>query len=663
MLTAALTLAALTVLTLAKDAYDFAESFSDSDRVFSLTGTVSSVMPPDIVLEDASGRARIRCEISPFPELGDRIAISGRSETDYSRAKTLFATSVLHTCKGEIPSPVDVNISQGIDQSLNLRRIRASGRVTCAFTDEIDANFARLTLRDGERDLDVSLQADGPITAYRGKLIRVTGTYCRNMLGYRLISGNTVWVCSQDDIEILGEGPSEDASIPSLNYIRRRTPEEVTKMGRRQIEGYVVAAWGTDRFLIRADDRQCVTVTLAGVATLPTVGSRVRATGFPDTDLFNVNLVNAEYFTLPPSGRKPTDTDETPAALSVRDLLTDAHGRPKFHIEYHGREVSLVGRIHDTLPFNGRIAVRSENFAIPVDFSTNPEALRLLQPGMTVKLTGVIILEADSWRPNVVLPRVKALALITRFPSDVSVISYPPWWTVSRLMWAICILLLVSIIVFVFNHILNRISTARKVAERTRLAVELHDSLSQGLSGVACQISAACLGLANGDSAATGRLESARQMLATCQTELRNCLFDLRSNAIDDPDFRHAVLNTLLQFDTEANIIVHIQVPRELLPDHTAHAIIAVMRELVGNALRHGQAEHIRVGGSVENKHLLLFSVRDDGCGFDPANCPGATTGHFGLSGVRNRLRQLGGTLDLVRNTDRGMYARITIPV
>lgn len=651
---------AFAVLTSARDARDFADSVSGSERDFALTGTVISVFSPDIAIEDRTGIARIRCEDVAFPARGDLVAVHGRSETDYSRWKTLHATSIGTLGHTATPDPIEVSIREGIDDSLNYRTIRTTGVVTSVFPDEIDANYARLMVRDGERAIDVSMKIRGPIADYLDKRIRLTGTYRHHISGRRLFSGNTICVEGPDDIRIIGDAPLEDASVPPLGFIHHLSPAEVARMDRRHVDGTVIAAWGTDRFLLRTDDRRTATVTLSGIASLPRVGCRVRAIGSPDTDLFNINLVNAGYRLLSGDTRDEAEAGEE---IALKRLLSDDLGRPRFNTIYHGRTVSLTGEINDTMPVNGRVNLRSGAYSVPIDFSTNPEALRRLEPGMTVKATGVIVLEADSWRPNVIVPRVKGLALVTRCPGDIRILANPPRWTVSRMMWVVGGLILLMIVVLVLNRVLNRIATSRKVAERTRLAVELHDSLSQGLSGVACQISAARRGLPDGNPTAIKRLDSARRMLSTCQTELRNCLFDLRSNTIDDPDFHHAVCSTLLQFDTDAEILVHVRVRRSLLPDPVAHAVLEIVRELVGNALRHGHASSVHVGGSVEHGRLLLFSVQDNGCGFDPADCPGPVNGHFGLAGIRNRLNLLNGTLSLTRNQPRGMYARITIPI
>ena len=96
--------------------------------------------------------------------------------------------------------------------------------------------------------------------------------------------------------------------------------------------------------------------------------------------------------------------------------------------------------------------------------------------------------------------------------------------------------------------------------------------------------------------------------------------------------------------------------------DTTAHAILSILRELTGNAIRHGGATRVEVEGSVEPDRIV-FTVRDNGSGFDPAACAGPAQGHFGLEGVRNRLAKLGGAFTIESAPGAGTTAVVSIPL
>ena len=124
-----------------------------------------------------------------------------------------------------------------------------------------------------------------------------------------------------------------------------------------------------------------------------------------------------------------------------------------------------------------------------------------------------------------------------------------------------------------------------------------------------------------------------------------------------------AVRRTLAPFVAGIELAVRFNVPRERLSDNTAHAILSIIRELTVNAIRHGAATSILVAGCIEGKSLL-FSVRDNGTGFDPHCYPGVNEGHFGLSGIRERILSFEGELDITSTPGAGtkVTARLHVP-
>ena len=197
--------------------------------------------------------------------------------------------------------------------------------------------------------------------------------------------------------------------------------------------------------------------------------------------------------------------------------------------------------------------------------------------------------------------------------------------------------------------------------ERTRLAVELHDSVAQSLTAVSMEIAAA--NELRGDAPADmmDHLNVAERTLKSCRDELRNCLWDLRNQALDENDMNKAILRTLQPHIASQQLKVTFNVPRSRLSDNTAHAILRIVRELVLNAIRHGKATTICVAGELD-KNELRFSIRDDGCGFDPADAPGISQGHYGLQGIRERIDRLGGSLDISSSKGRGTDVTVVMP-
>ena len=101
------------------------------------------------------------------------------------------------------------------------------------------------------------------------------------------------------------------------------------------------------------------------------------------------------------------------------------------------------------------------------------------------------------------------------------------------------------------------------------------------------------------------------------------------------------------------------RIPANLEDDHLK-LLLRIIRELAANAVRHGKATEIKVAGSLEND-VLKFSVRDNGCGFDPDACPGVIDGHFGLQGVRERVASFEGNVQIESVPGKGTRVSVSI--
>jgi len=434
-------------------------------------------------------------------------------------------------------------------------------------------------------------------------------------------------------------------------------------MDRRTLEGIVLATWNGDSVMLRVRDIP-VNVRLVSSRVLPPVGSRIKVSGYPETDLFRINLTDAEWRSVP-GAREP---DEKPNAVSMRQITRGNGSNREIASRYHGELIRLSGIVSTFSSADreaGRFTLVSDDEPVTVDFSTCPDAAGDIHPGSRISVAGRCLLSVRTGEGRAAFPRITGVGVLMRSPGDLQVLSSPPWWTSERLVALVSILLLLLLCILIWNRVLNRLvakrsrqlfradiertSEALRVEERTRLAVELHDSLSQNLTGVALQIK-------------TGRYDLAAMSLKSCREELRNCLWDLRSNAIDCDSMDEAIRRTLEPHIEGIDMAIRFNVPRAALSDNTSYAILRIIRELVVNAIRHGGATHVRVAGSLETRQLL-FSVQDDGCGFDPDSRPGIDEGHFGLQGIYERTAALGGEVAIESHRGGGAKIVVRLPV
>ena len=295
---------------------------------------------------------------------------------------------------------------------------------------------------------------------------------------------------------------------------------------------------------------------------------------------------------------------------------------------------------------------------VMVDVSATPEAMRDIGTDFKVSVSGTCVMETEKMGLNRVFPHVTGYRIVVRDPVDIQVLAHPAWWTPERLLTALGLLLVVVIAIVIWNTLLRRAVSRRskeleteivarigadlKVYERTRLAVELHDTISQNLTGVAMRLRTAAI-VADSDPTAVARhISLATKTLDVCREDLRNCLWDLRNLTLDEDDVNEAIRKTLAPHLKDAKLTVRFRVPRDRMSDNTTHTILSIVRELTVNAVRHGKATSVRVAGSIEGDKLLC-SVKDNGRGFVPDNAPGMSEGHFGLQGIRDRIKAFEG--------------------
>lgn len=579
--------------------------------------------------------------------LGDIVTVTGDSVRQDNGTTHKIVHDVIHLGRKSLPPPENIPIAELFRKDLLYQRVTTEGTLVLARCDEIDATTIQLLVKDGVSVLNAAFKAStnqaDDVISLLGARLRLTGVLMQGS-GARRNIANYLSIDPPGGFEVVTPPPADLFNAPELNFDSPCAPDELVRLPLRRFEGIVLGTWGGNRLMLAGRNYHRIEATLAKSSELPSVDEHVAVVGFPDADLYGINLIYARCKPLqtpeyPCPKQKPTDT-------TLRQLLTDGHGHPRINGYSHGRLLRLKGSVLDVQSSFAMFSLNADGFTLPVDCSSSPSVLSSLETNSKVEVDVLAITETDRWRENLILPQTRGLRLILRSPAGLRVLARPPWWTPARLMGAVVSLLVAIVLIVAANRIINRIMMRRKISERTRLAVELHDSLSQSLAGVACQIAAGHGAIADDPDAAKSLLSTAEKMLDSCRTELKNCLFDLRNDTVDDPDFSRAIANTISGLKPDAHIAIRFHVARSQMIDSTAHAVLCIIRELAANAIRHGGATRIRIAGTTWDGQLR-FSVCDNGCGFDPKDCPGPNEGHFGLSGIRERIAGMNGTISI----------------
>jgi len=680
----------LAVLTTAAELRQAVWSGVHEGERFSIECTVTAAMDKDnpdhsaYSIMDASGATYMKSTGKLLIEPGSQVKMSGHIGIDEYNWQHAFIDSAEILCKGDAPKPLSITAAQLSDASFDSRLVSMSGIVSDIVTDEIDPRWKFVLFRSSSGPFVAAVSAEKePLERLVGAKVLATGV--ANVLPYvgrRRFMIPQLLVQSENEFSIVTPAPDDPFSAPNMRNdatienLRHQSVLEVASMGLSRVDGRVLAVAAGRRILLRTEDGQLCGAILSDVLP-PQCGDAIAVAGFPETDLFKLNLNRAVWSPLPPeesSSIKLADEDTLPTPLA-EDFDMEIVLRDR-----SGSLVTMCGTVVESPSKNGRtgttMILSCGGRVVPVDVWSCRNAVHGLPLGSEIEVTGAVLVNTGNWNPLDPFPRIDGFTLVPRSPADVRVIRTPSWWTARRLAFVVAALFSLIVFFSVYNRTLaaivkqrsrqlfksevSKIESDLRIDERTRLATEIHDAISQTLTGVSFQIDAAAKTLASDTSASARFLAIARRTLLSCREELRRCIWDLRSDTLGMDDFSEAVEKTVRQGTGDAKLSVRFAIRREKLSDSTAHAILCVVRELAVNAARHGKARNIKIAGSLDNDGIKL-SVTDDGCGFDPAARPGPAEGHFGLQGTMERLSTIGGTMHIESSPGNGTKVTVEI--
>jgi ligand-binding sensor domain-containing protein/two-component sensor histidine kinase len=201
------------------------------------------------------------------------------------------------------------------------------------------------------------------------------------------------------------------------------------------------------------------------------------------------------------------------------------------------------------------------------------------------------------------------------------------------------------------------------LAERKRIASELHDTVEQGLSMILLHLESGAARMSESPQAARQHLELARQMVKHSLIETRHSVLELYSQELDNRDLVSALAQLVEKLTTGTSIETDVRVngASRKLPAVAGHHLLLLCQEAITNALKHANAQRVTIALNFEPQRVEV-SVQDDGCGFDPDSPLHLSGGHFGLVGMRERIKKLGGRLTLNSRPGTGTEVVIMVP-
>jgi ligand-binding sensor domain-containing protein/signal transduction histidine kinase len=249
------------------------------------------------------------------------------------------------------------------------------------------------------------------------------------------------------------------------------------------------------------------------------------------------------------------------------------------------------------------------------------------------------------------------------FQFEIDPMFWQTWW------FRLSVLLAVAMVVLAFFRLrvgtLTRQMNVRfeeRLAERTRIAQELHDTLLQGVLSASMQLHVAAEHLPE-QSPAKPLVGRVLELMTRVIDDGRNTLRGLRSHETASQNLEE----TFLRIQQDLGIPTHTGF--RILVEGTPRPLRAAIcddlyfigREALTNAFRHSGAAHIEMEIEYEVSHLQIL-VRDNGCGIDQHVLSAGREGHWGLSGMRERAERIGARFRVLSRANAGTEVELLIP-
>lgn len=240
-----------------------------------------------------------------------------------------------------------------------------------------------------------------------------------------------------------------------------------------------------------------------------------------------------------------------------------------------------------------------------------------------------------------------------------------PYFYQTYWFYALVVMSLVFLVWQAYRFRLRQVKSqfAAVLAERNRIAREIHDNLAQELLGISVQLEVVARTMPAGAELASSHLNRVRMLIRHGIAEARRYVWDLRSQALDDNDLPAALSDTARRLTADTRVQAQVEVNGSFRPlgELVEVNLLRIAQEAINNAVKHAQAERILINLRFDSNRVQL-SVQDNGRGFDQQSKSGPADGHFGLTSMRERAEQIGGTFSICSN-ESGTEVVVEAPI
>ena len=200
------------------------------------------------------------------------------------------------------------------------------------------------------------------------------------------------------------------------------------------------------------------------------------------------------------------------------------------------------------------------------------------------------------------------------------------------------------------------------LAERNRIAREIHDTLAQGFVAISMQLQ--IVGRTLSESAETSRqhLEEAQELVRTGIDDARRAIWELRSQNPENRDLAAQLAQMAERIADPSRIKTRVEVHGTYRPlnAQTENELLRICQEAITNVVRHAAATEIDIQLQFTRRRVKMTIV-DNGRGF-AGDAHSTMDGHFGITGMTERAQQIGGSLKVISSAGEGTRVQIEAP-
>lgn len=630
----------------------------------------SALVPPDVNWPESLRRGAL-VEIKGFTSSGHFAPI-------------IIPTEIRYLGEARLPEGISVNAVELLNGKLDCQFARLEGVVQSAEDLHQKPEKTRLIVATRTARIPVySLEPIEDASMLVDAEIAVSGVVFTYFNSRGECVGARLGILNRADITVTKAAPTDSFAVPEkpVDSLHSFSPEG-DNLHRVRCSGIVTLVRPGLFFYIQ-DGRRGVRVESR--STLPLEpGDAVEVSGFVEmADHFGkiceatVRKVGHRERPAPANlERKHVLGTTRPGILTNADDVDGLFGR------LTGKLVKIdLSQVREP-----RLLVESEGHVVPVIVTRSADGTlpAEFRPGCDLEADGVFRVELSSQWPAQEYPFPTNFHVLADSPRDIRITRAAPWWTPARL-WilssAVCVALVGTL---AWNRLLRRkveirsaelaqaIQARREaavkfdatLAERERLAADLHDNLEQLLTSLALQLEAGSALREKAPDRSAAHLHIATQLAARSREETRRSVWNLRTQSLDGHSLLEALEETAELF--RGGLAPAIKVRAEGISDPISDVIAAnlllLAREAITNALKHAGASRIDIVVR-STPEVVQVCIEDDGCGFDESSAPGPQQGHFGLLGMRERVKRLGGSVEIRSEAGKGTCIIAAVPL